>query len=53
MTLTKILSLDWAKVEEIVSRLKELLTQQEQDRILKILKDRRDQLGKSLGLGGE
>ncbi len=52
MMVARILALDWVKVETIVRRLKDLLTQVEQDRILTILKMRRALLSEKLGLGG-
>jgi hypothetical protein len=40
-----ILSLDWTKVEAVVRRLQPILPAADQDRILHILKERRDKLG--------
>ncbi len=52
LTVTLILSLEWGIVENIVRRLNVILTDEEQDRILEILKVRRQQLTAILGLNG-
>lgn len=43
-TADKILSLDWDRVQNVVQRLQPILTPEEQNKILRILKDRRDHL---------
>jgi hypothetical protein len=43
-------ALDWKAVENVVRRLQAIVTVDEQDRILRILEERRDNLGKLLGL---
>jgi hypothetical protein len=50
LTLVKIRTLEWSTVESIVQRMHPILTAEEQERILKILKERRDRLGALLGL---
>jgi hypothetical protein len=49
-TVTKILSLDDARIEKLVRRLAEILTDAEQDRTLRILGERRASLRRLLGL---
>jgi hypothetical protein len=48
--LERIRSLDWAKIENVVRRLLVIVTNEEQDRILRILRERRDHLATFLGL---
>jgi hypothetical protein len=48
--IAKIMSLDWGSVENVVYRLHAILTKEEQERILNILKKRRDHLATFLGL---
>ena len=49
-TVTQILSLDPARIERLVRRLAEILTDAEQERILRILDERRASLRRLLGL---
>jgi hypothetical protein len=49
-TADKILLLDWAQVQQVVNRLGAILTVQEQDRIINILRTRRDGLKRLLGI---
>jgi hypothetical protein len=48
--LSKILALDWVKVDNVVRRLHAIVSNDEQDRILRILRERRDHLATFLGL---
>lgn len=50
LSMVKIRSLEWARIEPIVRRMHPILTGQEQERILQILKERRDHLVRLLGL---
>jgi len=47
---TKIMSLDWGKIEDVVQRLQAVINDDERGRILRILKARRDHLATFLGL---
>jgi hypothetical protein len=53
MAVAKILSLEWVKIEKVVTRLKPILTSEEQDFILKLLEARRNHLRTFLDLQGE
>ncbi len=50
LAIVNIRSLEWPKIEPIVTRMHPILTGEEQERMLKILKERRAHLGKFLGL---